>query len=114
MKRYLVALLLVLAPAAAANARGNRPPLQDPVYLNIGISCQWQAECMGSQLRAMDRALDYVSRRRPQPEAVQLCNRNAARKRFRVDWVGFDNCIRNAALRSTPERPLKKRSRRVA
>ena len=54
---------------------------------------------MGSQLRAMDRALDYVSKRRPRPEAVQLCNRNAARKHYRVDWVGFDNCIRNWKLR---------------
>ena len=30
---------------------------------------------------------------------VELCNRNAGKGGYRVDWVGFDHCIRNAALR---------------
>lgn len=98
MKWALVASFILIP--AAADARANRPPLQDPVFLNIGLACQWQAGCMGLQLRAMDRALQYVSKRRPRPEAVQLCNRNASRKRSRVDWVGFDNCIRNSRMRS--------------
>ena len=98
MKWFLVASFILIVPVSAAHARSNRPPLRDPIFLNIGLACQWQAECMGLQLRAMDRALQYVSKRRPPATAVQLCNRNAARRHSRVDWVGFDNCIRNSKL----------------
>lgn len=101
MRWVVVASLLILAPASG-EAR-DRPPLQDPVFLNIGLACQWQAQCMGLQLRAMDRALQYVSKHRPKEETVQLCNRNAARRHSRVDWVGFDNCIRNWKLQRAAE-----------
>lgn len=54
---------------------------------------------MSAQQRAMKRALGYVRSQRPPLWKVHQCNRNAARGRSRVDWVGFDNCIRNPMLR---------------
>ena len=99
-----------LAPVAHA-----RPPLGDPVVLNIGINCQWQQGCMKTQSKAMKRALKYVRQNRPPLWRVQLCNRNAGRQRLRVDWVGFDNCIRNAVLRPIPARvakPVPRQSRK--
>lgn len=76
-----------------------RSLLHDPVHLNIGVSCQWQKRCMAAQGSAMKRSLSYVSTNRPPQWRLQLCNRNAARGGYRVDWVGFDNCIRNPALK---------------
>jgi hypothetical protein len=82
-------------------ARGDaRPLIRDPVALNIGVNCQWNSRCMAQQRSAMKRALGYVSSQHPPQWRVQLCNRNAARGGYRVDWVGFDHCIRNSALRS--------------
>jgi hypothetical protein len=81
-----------------------RPMIHDPVALNIGINCQWQPYCMGQQRAAMMRSLSYVATR-PAPQwRLQLCNRNAGRSRTRVDWVGFDHCIRNSALRPPSHR----------
>lgn len=51
---------------------------------------------MAAQTRSMTRALDYVRSRHPPQRLIHLCNRNATRGRFRVDWIGFDNCIRHA------------------
>ena len=62
----------------------TRPPLGDPVSLNIGINCQWQQACMKTQSKAMKRALNYVRKTQPPPWRVQLCNRNAGRQRVRV------------------------------
>ena len=113
MKRMLVAALLALPAMAAA---WSAAPLYDPVSLNIGLACQWQERCIGKQQKAMKRALKFVKKYRPPTWRIQLCNRNAARKRGRVDWVGFDHCVRNAALRPPPPPPpaprrLKKRTR---
>jgi hypothetical protein len=73
--------------------------LYDAVALNIGVNCQWQSPCMGQQRSAMKRALNYVADRRPPRWRVELCNRNAGRSGYRIDWVGFDHCIRNASLK---------------
>jgi hypothetical protein len=35
---------------------------------------------------------------------VQLCNRNASRGRDRVDWIGFERCIRNPKLKKPSRR----------
>jgi hypothetical protein len=94
------------APAAAA-------PLHDSVSLNIGLNCQWQPRCMDLQRNAMQRALTYVHKARPAAWRIHQCNRNAARKRYRVDWIGFDNCIRNTSLR-VPQRAPLKRGRKIA
>lgn len=101
---FLVGIVGLCAVAAPADAR---PPLADPVALNIGISCQWQQSCIKTQSKAMKRALKYVKKTQPPLWRVQLCNRNAGRARLRVDWVGFDNCIRNSVLRPLPARAVK-------
>jgi hypothetical protein len=97
VRRAIVSALALLA-AAPAGAQ-PRAPLHDSVTLNIGINCQWRQRCIDQQQHAMRRALSYVRTQRPANWKIQLCNRNAARGRYRVDWIGFDNCIRNAALR---------------
>ncbi len=100
-------LLAAAGAAMAAAALGStpadaRPPLYDPVLLNIGIVCRWDARCMDRQDDAMRRSLKYVRKKSPPAWRIQLCNRNAGRKGQRVDWVGFDRCIRNKRL--TPGR----------
>ena len=107
MKGKLAIAILLLAPAGA-EAR-TRPPLYDPVLLNIGMVCRWDNRCIERQKNAMKRATKYVAKYRPATWRVQQCNRNAARGRLRVDWVGYDNCIRNAALRPAPPRRVQKR-----
>jgi hypothetical protein len=109
MKRLAFALILSVVPVAAP----AQPPLRDAITLNIGLNCQWQQRCIAQQQRAMKRALSYVKKKQPAVWRVEQCNRNAARSRNRVDWIGFDNCIRNATLRPTPARALKKRARRL-
>jgi hypothetical protein len=99
---------MLIIPAAAAH---GLVPLRDPVVLNIGLNCQWQQRCMADQHMAMNRALGFVRKQRPAAWRIHQCNRNAARSHARVDWVGFDNCIRNAALRPGPVRPVAKRRR---
>ncbi|HEV2594818.1 MAG TPA: hypothetical protein VGU01_06420 [Sphingomicrobium sp.] len=105
--------ILTAAVAAGAFAIGSpalgRPLLHDPVVLNIGVSCQWQKHCMAAQRSAMMQSLSYVSRKRPPQWRLQLCNRNAARGGYRVDWVGFDNCIHNPVLKR-PIRPVRRYS----
>jgi hypothetical protein len=98
--------------AAAAGAR-SPAPLYDPVSLNIGLSCQWQQRCIADQTKAMKRALKYVKNKQPPSWRIHRCNSNASRKNNRVDWVGFDNCIRNASVTPLPTRALKKHSRPV-
>jgi hypothetical protein len=107
MERILAAAALAAIPLAASSAR--TPVLHDGITLNIGVNCQWQPRCMAQQRAAMNRALRFVARAHPPRWRIQLCNRNAARGGNRVDWVGFDHCIRNGALRQSP--PLKKRRR---
>ena len=98
------AAFALAAAAAAAAAEAKTPPLKDPVFLNIGFVCRWQEGCIERQQRAMKRALDYVKRQRPPAWKIQLCNRNAYRNGTRKDWIGFNNCIRNPALRPPPAR----------
>jgi hypothetical protein len=114
MKRILVAALLSFSAAAAAPAAA---PLYDPVKLNIGLSCQWQQRCISQQSKSQKRGLKYVRKYKPPTWRIHLCNRNAARRRGRVDWTGFDRCIRNTALQPPPPPPpqriaAKKRKRR--
>jgi hypothetical protein len=103
--RWALAALLV-ALASAAIAAQARVPLYDSVGLNIGLNCRWQQTCIGQQQRAMKRSLTFVKRQQPPLWRVHLCNRNASRGRNRVDWVGFNNCIRNAGLRPGKRRRL--------
>lgn len=89
---------LAIAGAGSALAQ-KRAPLYDPVLLNIGLNCQWQNRCIAAQTRAMKRARGFVAGRKPPLWRIHQCNRNAARIGGRVDWVGFDNCIRNPKLK---------------
>jgi hypothetical protein len=107
MKGILAAALLLCAASAVARTSSS-PPLYDPVLLNIGLVCRWNMHCMDAQTRSMQRALKYVRKENPPQWKLQLCNKNAGRKRDRVDWIGFDNCIRNGKLRpQTSNRPAR-------
>ena len=90
---------ILLALSSAAMGAQAPVPLYHSIGLNIGFNCRWQQRCIGEQHRAMMHSLTYVKRQQPPVWRVHLCNRNASRGRNRVDWIGFDNCIRNAALR---------------
>jgi hypothetical protein len=98
----------------AAPAQAEPPPLRDPAFLNIGLSCRWEMQCINSQKKAMKQALGYVRKGRPATWRIHMCNRNAGRGYQRVDWVGFDHCIRNASLtQPAPPPPSAKRSIRA-
>ncbi len=109
MKWTPLVAFLVLWPASGHARPGV--PLYDPVALNIGLSCQWQSRCISKQQRAMKRALKHVRAKGVPSWRIQLCNRNAARSRHRVDWIGFYNCVRNDDLRPPPPRASSRRSR---
>jgi hypothetical protein len=113
-RQALIAAGLIAAGAASPAPSAARPPISNPVTLNIGLNCQWQRRCMAQQERAMKRALEFVRKTRPAGWRIHQCNRNASRGRYRVDWIGFDNCIRNASLRPAPQRPLTRRKRTTA
>ena len=100
-----LAFILALVPPASA-AQAKLPPLRDPVFLNIGFVCQWRDSCISRQRAAMKKALGYVDKHDPPSWKVQQCNRNASRYRGRgrVDWIGFNNCIRNKTIRPTVRR----------
>ena len=100
MAAFGTAAAMMFASASAS----ARPLLHDPVELNIGVNCQWQARCMAEQRIAMKRSLAYVSSVRPPHSQVQLCNRNAARGGYRVDWVGYEHCIRNPKMKRQSRR----------
>ena len=99
--------VVVLAPAAEAR---SPPPLRNPALLNIGFVCRWHPGCIRQQEREMQRALRYVKKTSPPAWKIQLCNRNSSRNGTRKDWRGFNNCIRNPALRPPP--PAKRKRRR--
>ena len=108
MKSGVAAVLLALSSGALA---AQAPvPLYDFIALNIGFNCRWQQSCIAEQHRAMKHSLAYVKRQQPPVWRVHLCNRNASRGRNRVDWVGFDNCIRNAGLQPSGRAARKRRS----
>src|SRR5438270_13592027 len=92
------AAALIMLPISAGV--GARAILHDSIALNIGVNCEWQSRCMAQQRSAMKHSLSYVASERPPQWRTQLCNRNASRGGVRVDWVGFDHCIRNATLKA--------------
>ena len=94
--RVAIAALALIAAADEARAMA---PLYDPVALNIGINCQWQRSCERRQMAAMSEAAKFIAATHPPLWRIHLCNRNARRGPARVDWVGFNSCIRNTILR---------------
>src|SRR5438270_13762951 len=107
MERILAAAALAAIPLSASTAR--MAVLHDPIALNIGVNCQWQPRCMAQHRAAMQRALHFVAKKQAPQWRIQLCNRNARRGGNRVDWIGFDHCLRNSGLREPS--PAKKRKR---
>ena len=107
--RLVIAALIVAC--GGVSAAPAVPPIRNPALLNIGFVCHWQKRCMERQQRAMKRALAYVKKHRPPLWKVQECNRNASRRRNRVDWIGYNNCIRNPTLRyyGPPKRQQRRR-----
>lgn len=99
----MVVLAALVFAAAASEARATAP-LYDPVALNIGISCQWQEKCERRQRRALAAARKYIAAHNPPVSKIHLCNRNAQRGTARIDWVGFNACIRNRSLSSDHRR----------
>ena len=104
MKLPLVGVAMLMFVSGAATAKV--PPLRDPVFLNIGFVCQWRDSCIAKQRSANKKAMAYVNKYDPPAWKVQQCNRNASRYhgRGRVDWIGFNNCIRNKAIRPVAHR----------
>lgn len=89
--------------AVGAGAWSRSPPLRDPALLNIGFVCRWDNRCIAKQQKAMKAALGYVKNHRVVWK-VEVCNRNSARNGTRKDWIGFNNCIRNPAIRPAGRR----------
>ena len=94
--KWILAIVPVAFWSVSASAADRRAVLYDPVSLNIGVTCHWQPRCMERQHLAMNSALTYVAKRKPPPWKIQRCNRNANRGGVRVDWLGYDHCIRNS------------------
>ena len=110
IKLALAAVACWSAVGLPAAAEARSPPLRNPALLNIGFVCRWQSRCIKKQESEMQRALRYVKKYNPPAWKIQLCNRNSSRNGTRKDWIGFNNCIRNAALRAPP--PPKRRHAR--
>lgn len=89
--------------AVGAGAWSRSPPLKDPALLNIGFVCRWDNRCIARQQKAMKAALGYVKKHRAVWK-VEVCNRNSSRNGTRKDWIGFNNCIRNPAIRPAARR----------
>ena len=102
--RMILGAFVLAAVGTAASPRS--PPLRDPALLNIGYVCRWDNRCIAKQQKAMKAALHYVKKNRTVWK-VEVCNRNSARNGTRKDWIGFNNCIRNPAIR-----PVATKSRR--
>ena len=99
--KLLITALALCAPAqSVAQSRwAPVPPLRNPALLNIGLICRWQSACITKQDAAMRSSLGYVKTRKLPAWKVQMCNRNASRNGTRKDWIGFNRCIRNRAIR---------------
>jgi hypothetical protein len=110
----LACLTMTLAPVHAAASTILRGQLADPVALNIGLICQWDEECIYDHKVAMRKALKYVAKYHPPQWRIEQCNRNASRGKSRVDWIGFNQCVRNAGLTYVPPAPKASRTPKAA
>ncbi len=96
------AMLRIVALAALAFSvplqAHSLAPLYNPVALNVGINCQWERNCERRELKAMGDVQKFIVKKHPPLWRIHLCNKNARRSAARVDWVGFNDCIRNTHL----------------
>ena len=94
-------LALILAMMATVDAAAQRrPPPVHPVVRNINSLCKSQDSCVQRQWRGMQAAFAYMRAKRLPVWKIEQCNRNAAKQRSRIDWVGFNNCIRNPKVKA--------------
>ena len=107
--RLPIVAVAVAVGAAGVPSAAKLPPLHDPVFLNIGFVCQWQERCIQRQQRAMKKAIGYTRKYKPPGWKIHLCNRRAVQRRSgRIDWISYNNCIRNPAVqRSTVSRTIR-------
>jgi len=97
----LVALALAVS-LVGVRADAKLPPLRDPVFLNIGFVCQWQESCIARQKKAMKRAVAFTDKADPPSWKIHICNRRAVQRRSgRIDWISYNNCIRNPYVERT-------------
>jgi len=99
--RAVLAAFALFSVAAQARATA---PIYDPMTLNIGINCQWQQSCQRKQTRAMNDARKFIAAYDVPLWRIHLCNKNARRGTARLDWIGFNACIRNPQLAPPPVR----------
>ena len=97
MTRLIAILVLGLA---AAGAEAQRAPPIHPVVRNINLLCKSQSGCVQRQWRSMQAAFAFMRAKRPPVWKIEQCNRNAAKQRSRIDWIGFNNCIRNPKVKA--------------
>lgn len=100
--RLVPVLVFSVVSSSAEAGVIRRGQLADPASLNIGLICQWDEDCIYEHKTAMRKALKFVAKYKPPQWRVEQCNRNASRGKSRVDWVGFNQCIRNEVLRYIP------------
>lgn len=101
--KLILPLAIVLGCCPATVQARTDPPLRNPALLNIGFVCRWDNRCISRQQKAMKAALRYV-KKHGAVWKVEVCNRNSARNGTRKDWIGFNNCIRNPAIRPSRRR----------
>jgi hypothetical protein len=97
----IVRIALGLSVIGAASRALALAPIYDPVALNIGINCHWLRSCQLKQRNAMSDSRRFMAREHPATWRIHLCNKNARRGPARIDWIGFNNCIRNSHLSSS-------------
>jgi hypothetical protein len=56
----------------------------------------------------MSEARKFIAAEHPPVWRIHLCNRNARRGPANVDWIGFNDCIRNPHLSPPPSRPRRR------
>ena len=94
------AVILTIGWAAAGAAVVPPPGAIHPVVRTINLLCKSQSSCTQRQWRAMQSAFSFMREKRPPVWKIEQCNRNAAKQRSRIDWIGFNNCIRNPKVKA--------------
>ena len=117
---FMVALALAGVGAAHAQdntaSTGSSDSAAAPAWPN-GFDDRWYiAPTIGGYYNDTDRNTNsrqfyygvgvgrFIAATNPPTSKIHLCNRNARRGAARLDWVGFNACIRNSKLSPTRRR----------
>ena len=93
--RLAIAVLML----GSSGALAAKPGVVHPVVRNISTLCKGDKACIQRQWKGMQSAFAYMRAKRPPIWKIEQCNRNASRQRNRVDWLGFNNCVRNPKVK---------------